>query len=132
METGESCVSTQQAPPSSSSATSVSAILGLDDELFLNTSSPSFGESCYRARYCCAQFIVSREAVLQRPRQFYRLARKLALDLKDCTQLEHLWHAIFRREASFTGLNLEQLLRVLTNTSTCASDNGACHDNNAL
>mmetsp|Transcript_47842 Transcript_47842/g.108567 ORF Transcript_47842/g.108567 Transcript_47842/m.108567 type:complete len:488 (+) Transcript_47842:194-1657(+) len=91
-----------------------SRLLGLDEELFNKSSSKSFGmprsEICYSAKFCCGQFLVSRKAVLARPRSFYRLALKLAREQGSCNQLEFLWHAIFRREARFTGLNLGQFL----------------------
>ena len=91
-----------------------SRLLGLDEELFNKSSSKSFGmprsEICYSAKFCCGQFLVSRKAVLARPRSFYRLALKLAQEQNDCIQLEFLWHAIFRKEAVFTGLNLGQFL----------------------
>eukprot|EP00614_Pseudopedinella_elastica_P020195 CAMPEP_0172649434 /NCGR_PEP_ID=MMETSP1068-20121228/241785_1 /TAXON_ID=35684 /ORGANISM="Pseudopedinella elastica, Strain CCMP716" /LENGTH=680 /DNA_ID=CAMNT_0013463785 /DNA_START=140 /DNA_END=2183 /DNA_ORIENTATION=- len=113
-----------------------SRLLGLDEELFNKSSSKSFGmprsEICYSAKFCCGQFLVSRKAVLARPRSFYRLALKLAREQGSCNQLEFLWHAIFRKEAVFTGLNLGEFLshlRPTLNESTLiaswGTENGA-------
>lgn len=90
--------------------TGVNAIVGQHDDY-----STVFGEHqpCFLAKYCCAQFIVSRAAVMSRPKKFYRLALKLSLDLRDCFQLEWLWHAIFRHEAFFSGFTIRELLSQL-------------------
>jgi hypothetical protein len=62
---------------------SLSEILGLDDELF-GSEPPGAMTGCYSARFCCGQFLVSRAAVLSRPRSFYRLALKLTLERQEC------------------------------------------------
>lgn len=78
---------------------------------------------CFLPRFCCGQFLVTRDAVRARPRDFYRLALKLSLDLGRCNHFEYLWHAIFRHEAAFTGLNIGEFLEGL-NANLGSNDAG--------
>ena len=60
-----------------------SELLGLNDE-FAGSEPAGAATECFSSRYCCGQFLVSRDAVLSRPRSFYRLALKLSLDRREC------------------------------------------------
>lgn len=58
------------------------------------------------AQPCCAQFAVSREQVLRRPRSDYERIRSWLLEtpLEDGASgriMEYLWHIIFGKEAIF-------------------------------
>ena len=71
-------------------------------EVFERTSTPhgSFPFPGQVAQACCAQFAVSKEAVLKRPRQDYKLMRNWLLttelsDRKSGRVLEFMWHVIF-------------------------------------
>lgn len=46
-----------------------------------------------------AQFIVSKERILQRPLEWYKKLFKACKTKKDATSLEHLWHIIFGEPA---------------------------------
>jgi len=65
---------------------------------------------CFQPKYCCGQFIVSREAVLNRTLHFYHMLRKLAIDNQDCSVLEHIWHVIFGHSPEYDGLSITDLL----------------------
>lgn len=135
----------------SSRQAGISHILGLDEELLnlpkdtnhsLGSVPHVSGVRCYSSIYCCGQFMVSRSAVLSRPKKFYQLALKLVLDRRECrysrfstmcyfipyvftylikkcfssifcSSMENLWHAIFRNEAQFTGMGLAEYATLL-------------------
>ncbi|KAF2467878.1 uncharacterized protein BDR25DRAFT_266319 [Lindgomyces ingoldianus] len=85
-------------------------------ELFGNDNVPQV-----LAAPCCAQFAVSREQVLKRPKEEYERFLKWLLDtpLNDYTSgrvFEYLWHVIFGRESVFCP-DMEQCYRDLYGTS---------------
>jgi len=98
---------------------SIGEMLGLDAEYFPYEGTRLSRQGCYLPKFCCAQFLVSREAIQRRPRSFYRLALKLVNELPyhpemgPCAEMEMLWHAIFRWEAHFTGLTINEFVYAL-------------------
>ena len=67
----------------------------------------------YNAVYCCAQFVVTRETVQRKSRNWWRLAEKLVREHQDCSAMEHLWHYIFTGQTTFSGHTLGSYLRTL-------------------
>lgn len=100
-----------------SAPNSISKLLGLDDELLKSWPREALGTAetkpCYVSRFCCGQFAVSKESIRRRTKDFYLLALKLTLDQRDCAQMENLWHAVFRSESTYTGLNLGEFLHAM-------------------
>lgn len=65
---------------------------------------PEFGEMPAIAATCCAQFVVSKQAVHQRPLQFYESAKRWILDSESSDWsigrvFEYTWHIIFGKSA---------------------------------
>ncbi len=80
---------------------------GILSHMFSNSSHPG----CLAPTYCCAQFMVTREAIRRIHRDVYRKTLEVAIEKgTGCGELEHSWHMLFRGEMQFTGLTIGELI----------------------
>jgi hypothetical protein len=67
----------------------------LVEKLYLNVDTSVNDDKPLFSTQCCGQFAVSRANILQAPKEFYVLARKMAYESGCCYCFEYIWHFMF-------------------------------------